>query len=97
MKETHLHPPLHATAAPSAHKPGRLGSAEARLGSALDRLEQVLGGIEPARGADAAAAAEVAARVARLQDENVALQQTQDQIAGRLDAAVDRLRRVLAD
>ena len=98
MKETHLHPSLHATVASPAHKSARLGVAEARLGSALDGLERALGSIAAARGGDSAdTAVRGAEQVSRLQDENAALQQTHEQIAGRLDAAVDRLRRVLAD
>ncbi len=96
MKETHSQPPLHTTS-PSARHAARLGVAEARLGSALDGLERALDRVETAREAGAGSSAEAEERQARLRNENAALQQTQAEIAGRLDTAVDRLRRALAD
>jgi len=82
-------------------KSARLGEVEARLGEALDGLERVLGAIETAgsaRAADVTAQlVERDGRLLRLQEENAALQQNREEIAGRLDVAVDRLRRALAD
>ncbi len=75
-----------------ARKSGRLGAAEARLEAALDRLDAALG--ECAR--ILADRAEGTAGMTRLQEENAALQQTRDDVSARLDAAVERLRRVLA-
>lgn len=91
-------------------KPGRLGAAEARLEAALGRIEAALDGIgrEMAARADRAAA-EARARVdadeahagdqtalAQLREENTALRHVRDEVSGRLDTAVDRLRRALA-
>ncbi len=88
MKETHSQQP----GAPTARKSGRLGSAEARLEAALDRLDAALGACMQTL----AERAEDAALLARLQEENAALQQIRDGVSARLDAAVERLRRVLA-
>jgi hypothetical protein len=91
-------------------KPGRLGAAEARLEAALGRIEAALDGIgrEMAARADRAVA-EARARVeadearagdqaafAQLREENAALRHVQGEVSGRLDAAVERLRRALA-
>ena len=85
LKETPAQPP--------ARKPGRLGSAEARLDAALDRLDAALGlGLR-----QFATQAEEAAGMTRMQEENAALRRTRDEVSGRLDAAVERLRQVLAD
>lgn len=81
MKETQSHP--HGSA--PARKSGRLGAAEARLEAALDRLDAAL-----------ATQAEDAAGTTRLQEENAALRQSRADVSARLDAAVERLRRVLA-
>ena len=66
-------------------KSGRLGAAEARIEAALDRLDAALG-----------TQAEDLGSVTRLQEENAALRQTRAEVSGRLDAAIERLRRVLA-
>ena len=88
LKETQSQSP---GAAP-ARKSGRLGAAEARLEAALDRLDAALG--EYAR--TLAGRAESTAGMTQMQEENAALQQTRDDVSARLDAAVERLRRVLA-
>jgi hypothetical protein len=75
-----------------ARKSGRLGAAEARLEAALDRLDATLGECAQAL----AGRGEGTAGMTRLQEENAALQQTRDSVSARLDAAVERLRQVLA-
>jgi hypothetical protein len=84
----------------AGRKPGRLGAAETRLDAALGRLEAALAGAAARAGerdeARARERAEDRAAVARLREENAALQQIRDGVSGRLDAAVERLRRVLA-
>jgi hypothetical protein len=84
----------------TARKPGRLEAAEARLDAALGRLEAALDGAdrELAARAEALAAERAGDRAAveRLREENAALQQIRGDVSGRLDAAVERLRRVLA-
>ncbi|MEK7245018.1 MAG: hypothetical protein AAB223_03265 [Pseudomonadota bacterium] len=75
-----------------AWKSSRLGAAEARIEAALDRLDAALDGCERALVARAGDPG----LVARLEKENTALQQTRADVSGRLDAAVERLRRALA-
>jgi ElaB/YqjD/DUF883 family membrane-anchored ribosome-binding protein len=88
LKETQSQSP----GAAAARKSGRLGAAEARLDAALDRLDAALGACMQSL----AERAEDEALLTRLQEENAALQQTREAVSARLDAAVERLRRVLA-
>lgn len=79
-----------------ARKPGRLGTAEARLDAALGRLDAAFDSLGRALAAQAEERDGERAAVSRVRQENAALQQIRDDVSGRLDAAVERLRRVLA-
>lgn len=92
MKEVQSQPQ-----APSpAWKTGRLGAAEARLEAALDRLGSALDGCVRTLGTQAEDSGLMTGRITRLQEENAALRSTRDDVSGRLNAAIERLRRVLA-
>lgn len=85
-----------STGSKSARKPGRLGTAEARLDAALGRLETAFDGLGRALAAQAEERDGGRETVSRMREENAALQQIRADVSGRLDAAVERLRRVLA-
>ena len=88
MQEGQSPPPATAP----ARKSGRLGVAEARIEAALDRLDAALDGCARALAQQDANSG----LVTRLQANNAALQQARAEISGRLDAAIERLHRVLA-
>lgn len=88
MQEGQSPPPATAL----GRKSGRLGTAEVRIEAALDRLDAALDGCVRAL----ARQDENSGLVTRLQVNNAALQQTRAEISGRLDAAIERLHRVLA-
>ena len=80
---------------PAIQKPGKVEQARQRVEAAIKRLEAAFNAHDEGTNEGTNEVADLNARIQSLQEANTTLRQNNNEIGGRIDTAIDRLRSVI--